>query len=487
MPAITVILTSYNHAGHIADSIESILGQTFSDFELVIVDDCSSDDSWRVIQSYTDPRIQAIRMEKNCNCAYLPQTVERALGKYIAIAHSDDTWMPQKLEKQWSFLEKHPKYAACFTNVAFIDEESRHIDNPGPRYELLFSQKNRSRFQWLHRFFFTGNCLCHPSVLIHKSAYAEYDLFSIALYSLPDFVHWVRLCMHRDIYVLGEKLTCYRIREDQANQSGENPEVLRRMKTELFFLAREFQRIVDPEVFIKVFPEARPILSQGRDCVVFAYAQMLLVSQFPQYQLAALTILYDLLQDPGTERMLATDYSFTRQDFDRLTKEHDIFGTAPMSRFLAWRLMPLVEGRPDKSRAISGNAYIRSDRQFQISVDVSFSDAEELGLVVGSYENLDLSILQLDGKRCKPLFQLGDSALEDEADTNFWTSVMAVRVSAPGREGRVTVQGRAAPWNDAPLDLYQNQRRIELLESYIKTHPIKAAVKALLRKKILNF
>jgi glycosyltransferase involved in cell wall biosynthesis len=97
-----VILTSYNHAKYLPASIESVLNQTFQDFELIIVDDASTDESWSIIQRYTDPRIQTCQNSSNEYTVYgINKAIsERASGEYIAIHHSDDMWDPSKLEKQ---------------------------------------------------------------------------------------------------------------------------------------------------------------------------------------------------------------------------------------------------------------------------------------------------------------------------------------------------------------------------------------------------
>ncbi len=114
-PKVSIHLSSYNHERFIRQSIESALNQTFDDFELVIKEDASTDSSWEIIQSYTDPRIKTYRnlvnREKGFN-SYFPEF----RGKYIAIHHSDDVWELNKLEKQVEFLDTHPQIGAVFSH-----------------------------------------------------------------------------------------------------------------------------------------------------------------------------------------------------------------------------------------------------------------------------------------------------------------------------------------------------------------------------------
>ena len=90
-PKVSVILTSYNHAKYIRESIESVLKQTYRDFELIIWDDASTDDSWNIISEYTDERIRTFRNETNQFMSYFREAVSNvARGEYVAIHHSDD-------------------------------------------------------------------------------------------------------------------------------------------------------------------------------------------------------------------------------------------------------------------------------------------------------------------------------------------------------------------------------------------------------------
>jgi glycosyltransferase involved in cell wall biosynthesis len=135
-----VILTSYNHAEYLRDSIESVLNQTFSDFELIIGDDASTDKSWDIIQSYTDPRIQAYRHETHRMGEIINEAVltGKASGDLIAIHHSDDIWEPQKLAKQVAFLDANPEVGAVFTKVKIIDDAGNPFQDQNHFYSKRF-------------------------------------------------------------------------------------------------------------------------------------------------------------------------------------------------------------------------------------------------------------------------------------------------------------------------------------------------------------
>ncbi|MGB7962187.1 MAG: glycosyltransferase family 2 protein, partial [Propionicimonas sp.] len=157
-------MSSYEHERYLRRSIDSVLNQAFSDFELFILDDASTDSSWEIIQTYTDPRIHPLRNPVNRNDKVVMRQViaESASGEYFAVHHSDNTWQPGKLQAQVDFLETHPQTGAVFTNALAIDENDREITDEKNWFTYIFDQPNRSREEWLNFFFYHGNALCHP-------------------------------------------------------------------------------------------------------------------------------------------------------------------------------------------------------------------------------------------------------------------------------------------------------------------------------------
>ena len=214
-PKVSVILSSYNHEKYIAQAIQSVLNQTFTDFELLIFDDGSTDNSQEIIKSFSDDRIKLFLNEENRGPRIAGQEcVKAARGKYIAVQHSDDLWTADKLEKQVAFLESHTEYAACFSQADFIDEDGnlQELDDKD-FYKNVFNQPNRSRAEWLRYFFYNANCLCHPSLLINRVAYEKYNLLDFhGLWQLPDYFMWIRLCFHADFYIMPEKFVLFRLR-----------------------------------------------------------------------------------------------------------------------------------------------------------------------------------------------------------------------------------------------------------------------------------
>ena len=115
-PLVSVVLTNYNNAPFLARAVQSVLAQTYPNWELIAVDDASADNSAEILASFTDPRITVLRNERNRQVSVSHNLGNRqAKGQYIAAIDSDDEWMPDKLEKQVAYMEAHPETGACFT------------------------------------------------------------------------------------------------------------------------------------------------------------------------------------------------------------------------------------------------------------------------------------------------------------------------------------------------------------------------------------
>lgn len=255
MPRITVIIPSYNHALFISEAITSVLNQTFQDFEIIIFDDASSDNSVEIISSFNDPRIKFLSHEQNMGACYTAnRMIELASGEYIALLNSDDIWELEKLSKQIEFMDENKQYGAVFSNAQIINEYGSSFENKEHFYATIFEQPNRSRFEWLNYFFNVGNCLCHPSILIRKSVYDDVGLYNPLMASLPDFEMWVRVCLKYEIYVMPEKLVQFRILDNEQNASGMNPAHIIRCEFEHEKLLDQFSKLSEIE-YEQVFGE----------------------------------------------------------------------------------------------------------------------------------------------------------------------------------------------------------------------------------------
>ncbi len=124
---VSVIMPSWNTSNFIAESIESVIDQTYENWELIIVDDCSTDNTDEVVAKFKDKRIRYFKNEKNSGAALSRnRALREARGEWIAFLDSDDLWSPDKLEHQINFMNKHG-YTLSYTEYEKIDEESKPL------------------------------------------------------------------------------------------------------------------------------------------------------------------------------------------------------------------------------------------------------------------------------------------------------------------------------------------------------------------------
>lgn len=332
MPKVSVILTSFNHGKYIREAIDSALAQTFTDFELIIWDDASSDDSWAIINSYTDTRIKAFRNDETRRHILSRAISEVASGEYIAIHHSDDVWEPEKLEKQVDFLDANPTYGAVFTKVLAIGEDSLPHKDKSNYYANVFEQPNRTRHEWLNYFFYHGNALCHPSVLIRKQCYTDCGLYRYGMAQVSDFDMWIRLCLKYEIYVLPEKLVYFRARDNEANTSGNRPEVNIRVSIEYHNILKSYLLIDAFEEMAAIFPEAKEYYRKDGFEPKFVFAMLALEKNMPNWiKFFGIELLFDLIDDSTTAKKIKSLYGFDYRTLIALTAKHDVFSMYTLS------------------------------------------------------------------------------------------------------------------------------------------------------------
>src|SRR4051812_39965043 len=131
MPKVSVIIPSYNHASFLREAMQAVLDQTYEDWELIVVDDCSPDDSYELAQAYRDPRIRVYRNEVNLH-TYPTQSrgLDLANGECVAILSSDDMWGKAKLERQGAALDAAAEASFSYTRGVATDETLAPKEDP---------------------------------------------------------------------------------------------------------------------------------------------------------------------------------------------------------------------------------------------------------------------------------------------------------------------------------------------------------------------
>ena len=200
-PLISVITPTYNSERFIRKTIESAQAQTYTNWEMIIVDDCSTDRTVEIIEELKehDSRIQLIKLNENCGPAIARNVaIERAKGRYLAFWDCDDQWMPEKLEKQLKFMQEH-RIAFSFTKYMKIKED-------GSEKNLIVDIPNEVNYKQLLKHNVIG-CL---TVMLDIEMIGEVKMINIR--SRQDFVLWLTICKRGfTAYGFQEVLSKYRV------------------------------------------------------------------------------------------------------------------------------------------------------------------------------------------------------------------------------------------------------------------------------------
>lgn len=255
---VSVLMVNYNHEDTIGETIESVLGQGYQNMQFIIVDDGSTDSSCRVIEGYKDERIELYKLEKNRHICYATNYgFQKVKGEFLARIDSDDIWYPDKLERQMDFLRSNPDRDICFSWIDLIDETGRNINEECREMVGLFEASFRGQSDCLHTFYFLGNCLSHPSVLMRTGIMRETGDFDLGYMQSHDFDYWVRIAKKYPIYVMQERLLAMRrfIHENsevENNSKTYGPNVIR-YENEAANIKRHFFEDMEDELFIRTF------------------------------------------------------------------------------------------------------------------------------------------------------------------------------------------------------------------------------------------
>lgn len=190
-PTISVILICYNHERYIDEAIKSILAQTYTDFELIIVDDGSTDNSPNIIREYKDPRITIVEQANSGPSIALNTGISNSRGQFIAFMSSDDVSLPDRLMTQIKQIElQNADVIFCLPQI--IGPDSNILgDDICPWF---FHRDFNSTAELYRQLFHVGNFLCAPSCFCRRSAIEKVGLFKRGLIQLQDFDYWIRAC-----------------------------------------------------------------------------------------------------------------------------------------------------------------------------------------------------------------------------------------------------------------------------------------------------
>jgi len=224
-PIISVVLPVYNVAPYIKEAIDSILNQTIQDFEIIVIDDCSTDATLDIIHQYNDDRIIIITKEKNKGLIdSLNFGISIAKGKYIARMDGDDICLPERFEKQLDFLEKNPKIILCGTAYKTFGAIEKVIKQPLSHEKISATLCLNSTFG-------------HPTIMGRKEIFEKHK-YNKDFENVEDYELWSRLIFEGQVANLDEVLLFYRVHENQVSNVFNHVQKIKDAEIKLIFFKK---------------------------------------------------------------------------------------------------------------------------------------------------------------------------------------------------------------------------------------------------------
>jgi len=207
MPKVSVILPTYNRDQYLGEAVKSVLCQSSQDFEIIVVDDGSTDDTRTVVAQFAD-RVRYVWQPNQGRCKARNVGIDLAMGQYIVFLDSDDVILPRKLEIQSQFLDEHPSVGVVFSDVWFCDSEGQDVGL------LSQSQSGRQFTGDVRGELIQGNFVTIHAAMTRRSCVVEAGGFDEALPSQEDWDLWIRIAQNHGFHYIDEPVARYRIHDE---------------------------------------------------------------------------------------------------------------------------------------------------------------------------------------------------------------------------------------------------------------------------------
>lgn len=323
MPKISICSSTYNHEKYVEEAINSVLRQSLQDFELILTDDCSTDDNVEKIKTFDDPRIRLFCHETNRgNMVASANCYKYSSGQYIAWLTTDDAYEPNMLAVLSTYLDNNPHVLGVFAQAIYVDEDGKPLD-----YTFGSDGIGQDRYTHLRNLFKVNNYFCCPTAMIRRSTFDMLGYFPLHLRQIHDMAYWILALFHGELAILPDKVLRFRMRANNANAGSDTPENRRRVNFEVYKNLRLYAQYIDNvDLLCKVFPEVKhhPWPLEQR-LVRFHLAHVALAQPTAIHRLFGLDLLYQLMENADEAEYLRQVCRFDYPDLFALEGQKPLF------------------------------------------------------------------------------------------------------------------------------------------------------------------
>ena len=306
---ISVVMTTYNHEKYIAQAIESVLSQDYINFELIIVDDGSTDQTKTIIERYEDDRIYKIYKTNSGVSDASNEGIKIAKGKWIALMSGDDISRTDRLKVEYEYVKTNG-YNIVMSLPQLIDENGQELADS--YYGTFFMNCDFVFKKVFRRLFLEGNYLCAPTAFIKKDIILEVGGFKRSLLQLQDYAMWLEISKKYDIPVISERLVFYRQHSNNLSSTQNN----KRLYFEFKHIFRDILNGVHWDFLNEVFPDNFTVKSRYNEMNFSIEKALLLVQNpIPSVSVVGLELLAKYFDIEIYSEKLLSYYGFSMQLF----------------------------------------------------------------------------------------------------------------------------------------------------------------------------
>ena len=219
-PKVSVCMPVYNGGDYITDSIKSVLTQTYKSFNLIVCDNCSTDNTGEIVRNFNDPRLIYMRNKKNLGLVgNHNRCLELANGEYIYFLHHDDIMLPDNLALKVSILDEHPNVGFVHSDVLFMDKNGEQLNISRFNAKRDYIEDGIKAFEKYIMNMPVGASFFIGAVLARRDCYLKLGSFNPLLRYAEDSEMWMRILLFYDVACIGKPLVTYRLHDKMASAS----------------------------------------------------------------------------------------------------------------------------------------------------------------------------------------------------------------------------------------------------------------------------
>lgn len=315
---LSILCPSYNHEKYVKYFLDSLLAQTNPNWELIIVDDCSTDNNVAEIKKYKDSRIKLIQNPFNMgiNCG-LNRAFEVSSGQYICFCASDDMLCPDYIDNVFDCFEKHPDKELLYCNLQLMDNDNNLLN------QIWYSPKS-DRYDILKYMFMKGNWPLSPGMVIKRDLFKQIMPLDIPMSQYQDYKMHIDLMLNADFVVMDKICVLYRKANNQSGLSASNDKTARAKQLEENLLMNSFLKIKDTKTLRNIFKNDLDAYKTIKpETIPFVLGQMALKSSNKYKQIWGYNQIVACINDIKHYETVNKLYGFSYKDFLNLAKYFD--------------------------------------------------------------------------------------------------------------------------------------------------------------------